>query len=487
MLVPNFCGGTYQTLSPVFAADTAVNVFVETREVPGSAKQITMYGTPGLVSVEDVNEHGCRGWFSQDGRTFVVVGGKLYEFNPIDDTTAEIGTITDDGYPVSFASNGAGGDQLGIVGGGALKVFDLVTNILSAAIVLPFTGPVMMVFMDGYGLINQVDSPIVWFSALEDFTSWDALDFFARSNTSDNLLALAVTRDRCWTFGSKTTTQFYNSGDADTPFLPYPGTTMQIGIETPWCLLVYQDVCYWIGQSASGGARVWRASDPSATPISTPPIELWLSQLQSFDRLEGLVYEQAGHPFVIWSCIDSPDDVQTYGYDLRESLWHARGYWNENVGQYERWRLRGSVTVGNRVFGGDSETNTLYELSLTTYTDDGTLIRRERTAPYISAENQFLFLDQVELGIAAGEGLSTGQGSAPVAMLEISRDGGRTWVSAGTGTLGAQGEYDARAIWRRLGRTRSDRLVLRVVQTDPTPCIWGPGLWLRATNGSGAL
>lgn len=75
----------------------------------------------------------------------------------------------------------------------------------------------------------------------------------------------------------------------------------------------------------------------------------------------------------------------------------------------------------------------------------------------------------------------------PTVTLEISRNSGMEWVSAGEASLGSTGEYNTRAIWRRLGRTRADRLVLRVTMTDDAPCVWGPGLWLRATNGSGEL
>jgi len=44
-----------------------------------------------------------------------------------------------------------------------------------------------------------------------------------------------------------------------------------------------------------------------------------------------------------------------------------------------------------------------------------------------------------------------------------------------------------RAIWRRLGRARADQLVLEVSQTDAVRAVWGPGLWLRITQGSEQL
>ena len=113
-LVPNFCGGFYQTLSPVMGADTAVNVYTETREVPGSAKQITMYGRPGLRRFATVPTQGCRGWFSEDGRTLTVVGGTLYDVDVETQIATALGTIADDGAPVFFASNGRAGEQIGV-------------------------------------------------------------------------------------------------------------------------------------------------------------------------------------------------------------------------------------------------------------------------------------------------------------------------------------------------------------------------------------
>lgn len=480
-----FVGDTYQALSQTIAAETAVNIYAESSG-QGKAKQTTFYGTPGLRLSATVVGDGTRGWFTQDSRTWVTVGDRLYE-RLANGTYVDRGAIPNDDAPVSYASNGQGGDQLGVVGGDTLSVLDLTTNLLTP-VVLPFSGPVQMSFLDGYGLILQRDSPIVYYTALEDFTSVDALDFFTRSGTSDNLVGIAVSRDRIWCWGSKTSTLFYDSGDIDTPFLPYPGTAMQTGLVSPWLVGQYNDVFYWVAANAKGQRRiVSAASDPQATEISTPPIVLFLSRCTTLDDAEMLVYEQEGHPFIAVTAPSSTDDIQTYVYDVREQLWHARAGWNSTLGVSTRWRARGSTSIDGQIYVGDYESGALYALDLDCYDDNGDILRRERTWPYIASENQWLFLDQVELGIQAGVGLSSGQGVDPVVNLEISRDAARTWVDAGTATLGAIGEYVARAIWRRLGRARSDRLVGRITQTDPCKTVWGPGVYLRVTAGSDQL
>lgn len=487
MLFEGFTGGTYKALSSYIAADQAINVYTETRDVPGSAKQATLYGTPGLKRFLTVASIGGRGWFSQDGQTWTVVGDTLYEIDVETETATSRGTVQNDGTLCSFASNGQGGDQLGIVSAGHFYVLDLTTDVLTE-VTLPFSNAGMIAFLDGYGLINQVDSPIVWYTNLEDFTVIDALDFFARSGTSDNITAIAVTRDRVWTIGNKTTTQFYDSGDADTPFLPYPGTTVRVGIIAAQSLIVFNDILYWIAQSDSGVATVVRATDPSTETISTPPIALFLDNCPSLADAELLAYGEQEHIFIAMTCPSSTDDVKTYVYDEREQLWHARAGWDERTGTYTRWRSRGCVESTGNVFVGDYANGHLYTLNHDTYTDNGTMIMRERIAPYASNDaSTWLFVNEVQLGIQAGVGLSSGQGSDPQVELLVSRDGAHTWISAGFASLGKIGEYAARAIWRRLGRFRADLMVLRVRQSDPVKCVWGPGMFLNITPGTGQL
>jgi hypothetical protein len=51
--------------------------------------------------------------------------------------------------------------------------------------------------------------------------------------------------------------------------------------------------------------------------------------------------------------------------------------------------------------------------------------------------------------------------------LRISRDGGKTFFSAGTRSAGKQGEYRKRVRWTRLGSGRDN--VFEIVCSDPIP------------------
>jgi hypothetical protein len=84
--------------------------------------------------------------------------------------------------------------------------------------------------------------------------------------------------------------------------------------------------------------------------------------------------------------------------------------------------------------------------------------------------NQWVYISRFELIMQAGNGLSTGQGSDPVVLLRISRDGGQTWgteLQMGTGKIG---EYRARAFVNRLGRSRNT--VFELSSSDPVFNSW---------------
>lgn len=78
-----------------------------------------------------------------------------------------------------------------------------------------------------------------------------------------------------------------------------------------------------------------------------------------------------------------------------------------------------------------------------------------------------------------------GQGVQPTVVGEISRDSGHSYDPPVEASLGALGAYDEPAIWYQCGRVRADRFVFRVTQSDEVRTVWGPGLWLRVTPGSG--
>lgn len=487
-LWPQFISGAYRARSPIAANEALVNAYVETIDAASEAKRAFLFGTPGRLPKVTAGTVICRGEWSQDGLTVAVIGGTVYTVNTTAWTVTACGTVANDGALVSMASNGRGGEQLGIVSAGRFYILNLSTLAIQA-ITLPLSNDaVVMAFMDGYFLLLERDTVRIWFSALENGTLWDALDFFARSQTSDNNVGMVVMHGRLWVFGSQTSERYYDSGDVDNPFVPYPGSILQEGATSWAAITVSGESVIWLSQDNQGRARIVGCGDgTNVQPISTPAIDYALNSYPRLTDVEVVAYEQEGHSFVAFTCPSAQPAGVTWCVDLREQQWHQRSGWDDDLGLEYRWGVRAIVQTDGGLLAGDYQSGVLSLLDPDTFTDNGATIQRRRRGPYPSSDNQWIFLDQIELGVQPGVGLVTGQGSDPEVLLRLSRDGGQTWTNALPTKLGKLGEYLTRVIWRRLGRVRADRLVVEISQTDPVRMAWGPGLWLTVTPGSGRL
>jgi hypothetical protein len=115
--------------------------------------------------------------------------------------------------------------------------------------------------------------------------------------------------------------------------------------------------------------------------------------------------------------------------------------------------------------GPDPEPGPLPPDVAPSYDLDTRYIRRLRRAPHVANENKRTFYRTFELDLERGVGLATGQGSDPLVMLRLSRDGGHTWGEALLMSAGAMGAYTQRAVARRLGHARD--VVFEVTVSDP--------------------
>jgi hypothetical protein len=75
--------------------------------------------------------------------------------------------------------------------------------------------------------------------------------------------------------------------------------------------------------------------------------------------------------------------------------------------------------------------------------------------------------NRLQIDMETGVGLLAGQGANPVALLDWSDDGGKTWSNKHSASMGRMAEARTRVRWNRLGRAR-DR-VYRLTITDPVP------------------
>jgi len=300
--------------------------FMAQLTAPGNAKS-PIYGrtTPGLRPWVVLSDSPIRAEFQQDGRAFVVAGGQFFEVFSGGSFTS-YGNVDEDDFQASICSNGSAGNQLLIVSGGKGYVFDLNANTLGSALGGDFPDNVRQcAFLDGYGIVSVADSRHWQISALEDFTSWDALDFAERSIASDNIVAMIRLNRLIWFLGSKTTEIWYDSGDPLFPFQPTSQTLIEHGAAAPFAVCSLNDTLFLLGLDEQGSAVVWRYEGYVPTRISTLALEQDIAQTgtapdNDFILSVACTYQEQGSFFVL----QCPTATKTWVFDTSTNLWHTR-------------------------------------------------------------------------------------------------------------------------------------------------------------------
>lgn len=466
------CGPTNAAQSPTVDCERTVNLFPERRDAGDPKSGIWMYATPGLSVDVTAGDGPVVGAFQQNGRSFFISGLGFFE-RLAGGVVIDRGSVSSSSTPATICSNGSGGNQLLVVVGNYGYVFDLLTNTLAFITDPDFPQgfALMCAFIDGYGLVLQRGTGIFQWSASEDMTDWDALDFAEVSEVSDWTLSLAVDIDRkvLRLMGGQNTSLWYDSGDPLQPFIPVPNALMSTGTAAAFGFCLLDDVVVWISASNNGARMAMEGSGTSGQRISSHAVEFAWSQYSTVEDCIGWAMEYRGHS---WAVFCFPTAGATWVYDRSEKAWFEWLYWDATTGTFQQHLVRCHMYAFDEHLGGSRLDGTLYAISGDFYDDAGAPIRRVRRFPHFADEEEWIFAaGKLQFIFQVGVGLevpSTSAGYDPQALLRISRDAGRTYGNARTKSIGKEGEYRKRANFWRNGRWRDG--VIELTFNDSTVC-----------------
>ena len=319
---------------------------------------------------------------------------------------------------------------------------------------------------DNYFVYNKPQSQL-W--AASDLLSpiTDSLSFASKDGSPDDLVAIIVDRREVYLLGEMSSEAWLDVGSVPFPFQRIQGSSTQQGIAAAYsCARVGNSFAY-VSKNNRGEATIVQMNGYIPQRISTHAVETTLVGQDVSDAI-AWTYQLEGHETYVVTFPSIGDNGLTWAYDQTTGLWHKWLYSN-NQGEYERHRGNCCAFFNQQVLVGDYENGKLYRLSLSQYTDDGQFIRRMRRCPHITTDLQRQYFAELQIQFQPGVGLPVGQGQDPQAMLRWSDDGGFTWSNENWVTIGKQGQYFTRAMWRRLGFAR-DR-IFEVVITDPIKAV----------------
>ncbi|WP_348269751.1 hypothetical protein P8936_16510 [Edaphobacter paludis] len=470
----DFVGPSYTAGSNSVADEECINFFAETLETPGAQTRRSYFGTPGLKVFTAFPDGPVRGsvW---TGTTFYAVSGDQLYSVTADGTQTALGTIDNDGFPVSIAASNI---QLLIVGSGKAFCYTFATNVLVEVTSQLAGTPIQCDYSDGYGVVCFLNSNKFQISAILDFSTWPGIQVNAVSVFPENIVSIIVSHRELWVFGSQHSQPYMDTGSLEI-FDVIPGALIDNGSGATFGRNLVDNTIFWISEDQRGARQAWRANGYTPMRISNHAVETSLTAYPDISGLVSYSYQDGGHLFWV---LYIPGTDCTWVYDVAESLWHKRAQWHPDSATYGPHQSWNHVYAFGKHLVGDWGSGNLWEMkqafdagggNYQFVTENGNLIVRKRRAPTIVNEMEWIYHNDLTVDFGVGLGpqppLLDGSGNPrpPQAMLRWSDNRGSTWSNQHIANCGLAGEYNTRVIWRRLGRSRYR--VYEVTVSDPIP------------------
>ena len=299
-----------------------------------------------------------------------------------------------------------------------------------------------------------------------------ALSYGNKDGAPDNLVSIIVDHREVYLMGEDSSEVWVDAGTFPFPFQRIPGTSTQHGIVAKFSVARLGNSFAYLSRNIRGQSQVMLMEGYIPKRISTHAVENTLVNQPVSDAV-AFTYQLEGHEVYV---ISFPTLDITWAYDITTDMWH-KWLWCDNTNTYHRCRANCVAVFQNMVLVGDWQNGQIYELDPNNFTDNGQNVRRLRRAPHLVTDLQRQYFEEFQIQFQPGVG-TTGVSmpvdtksttTYPQAMLRWSNDGGSTWSREYWVTIGQEGKYKNRAIWRRMGWAR-DR-VYEVVVTDPVNAV----------------
>lgn len=456
MQVPLF-GIGQRSKSPMVSSQERINLYAE-QPSDGERTNFVLYPTPGLIQRLDLGGAAIRGGYGLGDYLYLVHGSTVYRVDA-SWTATSLGSINTTAGRVSMKDNGAeiiildgtNGYIVTISSGGIAEITD--SEFPDAALTCTYS--------DGVFIVDAgPTSQRFYLSGDGVGTTWDSLDYDSADSNPDSLVRVVADHGELITL-SQFSTEFWGySGATDFPYSRL--TSIEWGLAARWSLAPFKSSLIFLAQNKMGQVQPVLLNGYVPEPISTPELDAIINRYTTVSDATGYSYLHDGHPMYVLSF---PAERKTWLFDGLTRLWSelksGTGRHRSDLGF--QWNGKSYVT--------DYNSGKVYELSGTTYTDNGARVTRQVVSRHILKDGEYFSVDELWVDMEPGVGLASGPGSDPQVMLQVSRDGGHSFGNELWRSIGKVGEYNARAIWRAPCGVCRD-FVAKLTVTDPVQTVF---------------
>jgi hypothetical protein len=452
-----FVGGTNRSKAVQVNNQSTVNL-VNAVKGDGAKAPVVLESVAGMTEAGSAGNGPCKSsrLVNWQGDLYGVFGTQLVR---ISTTTgaAVVGTL---GASSARAVIARGRDYLMLVDGVSGYTWNGTTFATIADADFPDAGaggrPTHCAYLDGFFIVNDAETDNFYISAVEDPTSWNALDFEAASAAPDNALAFCTAFSMVYILGDETTQLYYNSGNADFPFAAITSATQEYGILAPDSLAESDDGVFFLATTPEGGRFVVQMIGQSAKIVTGDDQDDILADVEEPELAYGFIFQQHGISFY---ALQLDDGDLTLVYNITAGVWEER-----QLQDGSGWRASGHGILAGVNIVGSRLSASFYELRPDVYDDAGEELIRRRVTRIYHKDGMLLDWHQVVIDIEAG----VGNDAVPEPRLRLrhTNDQG-TWSNQMTARLGASGERQTRCVFNNLGIARAKQIEIEYAEATP--------------------
>lgn len=186
-------------------------------------------------------------------------------------------------------------------------------------------------YINGYFVVMDTAGTI-WNSAIDDPTSWGALDFLIAQNDSSRGAGIAVSKGYLLAFKEWTTELFYDASNATgSPFSPVDSGILQIGCASGWSIASIDDLTFWMSQTNRKGRGVHVIQGLESRKVSTPDVDRILDDAD-LTTVHAFCIKVEGHSLYVLTCAPAVAPTERGGftlvYDSTTDIWYE---WNSQI------------------------------------------------------------------------------------------------------------------------------------------------------------
>lgn len=442
--------------SEFVTAQRRLNCFFDIRQ-DGDRTNIIIRGTPGAKTPwVTLPDSPIRGWWALNSYLYVVAGSSVYAVDT-SGTANLLGSIINSGQLVQM-----GDDSITML---------IVDGAQAYSVLLPLGAPTLVAdanFPNGAQSIAQLDSKMYApfpnsrrfaASGTLNATVWTPGIVGTKENASDNLVAVDVWNGALILWGSDNMEFWQDVGSSPLPVQRINGASQAWGLAALRSRVALANTMYFLGKNRQGGVQVFRLNGYTPQRVSNTDLEDLFATFGSYSDAIALTYTVSGHPMYQ---ITFPGESRSFLFDTQTEMWYET---QTGIANIARHFGNLGVTFNFKNYICDTSSGNIYELDDDTYTDNGTTIKRQIASRHIRMDGNEFGVSELTLEMETGVGTATGQGADPQIMMQVSRDGGKTYGVERWKQIGAVGQYRRRVNYSQMGSARD--FVFQFTMTDP--------------------